>query len=75
MVTIEDNITDKPVQMQRLVERPVVNIIDKITDKPLEVQRLVEKLVVSIVDKVDGAAGADRASGGAADRRSPGQRR
>ena len=46
---IRDSIVDKPVQIQRLVERPIVNIVDKITDKPVEVLRLVEKLVVSIV--------------------------
>ena len=61
-VTVVDNIVDKPVTLQRLVENPVVDVVDKIIEVPVEkivykivekpviVQRIVERPVETIIE-------------------------
>ena len=47
-VAVHDQIVDKAVKVDRLVERPV----EKVVDKPVTLERVIERLVVDTVDKV-----------------------
>ena len=50
-LSVVDKVAERPAQVQRLVEKLLVDVQGNVIDKPATLQRLVENPVIDIVDK------------------------